>query len=112
MKDIFDALFCDVETRAKLIVTLQRRLILKIHPCHHGIHPLPVHLSKAQSPLFEEEVPRMFSIMQVVGIVHYSLNVTFVITHLHDSFKNIVHYLQDVMISIYLDTSPSTALFR
>ena len=34
--------------------------------------------------MLQEEVARMFGIMQVVGVVHDALDVAFVVAHLHD----------------------------
>ena len=50
-----------------------------------------MHLGEAQSAAFQEEMARVFHIVQIVGVVHNAFNIALVVAHLHAGFKDIVH---------------------
>lgn len=93
MEHISHSLLLQPQSRVELIVTLQRCLVLQIHPRHDSIHSLAVHLGKAQSTFLQKEVPGVLHIVQVVGIVDDSLYVALIVAHFHLGLKYVFHNL-------------------
>ena len=90
MKHVLDTLLRQAEARDELVVGPQRGLKLHRHPCQHGIDALLVHLGEAQPTLCQKQMSRVLAVVQVVGIVHNTLNVAFIVAHLHPRLKNIL----------------------
>ena len=90
MKHVLDTLLRQAEARDELVVGPQRGLKLHRHPCQHGIDALLVHLGEAQPTLCQKQMSRVLAVVQVVGIVHNTLNVAFIVAHLHPCLKNIL----------------------
>ena len=82
-----------MKTRDEFIVALQGNLIGDIDAMHHGIDALTVHLCKTQSACFQEEMACVLHIVEVVGIVHDSLDIALIVAHLHAGFKDLTHMI-------------------
>ena len=85
-----------MKTRDEFIVALQGNLIGDIDAMHHGIDALTVHLRKTQSAGFQEKMACVLHIVEVVGIVHDSLDIALIVAHLHTGFKNLTHIMDVV----------------
>ena len=111
LKDIAHALLMKVEARAKLIVAFQWSLELQLHPCHDSVHTLFVQVGKAHAEGTEKAVARMFGIVEIVGVVDDTLDVAFVVAHLHTGFEEIrLHECCVIFIHFYLYTIHYTFL--
>ena len=82
-----------MKTRDEFIIALQGNLIGDIDAMHHGIDALTVHLCKTQSACFQEEMACVLHIVEVVGIVHDSLDIALIVAYLHAGFKDLTHMI-------------------
>ena len=61
------------------------------------VHSLIMHGTEILSQRLEELMTGMFHIMLIVGVIHYTLQVAFVVTHFVCQFKNILfHYFSSL----------------
>ena len=102
MKHILNALLGQSKPRHKLIIWSEGRLKLHRHAGHHSVHTLLMHLRKTQAALLQKQMAGMFAIVQVIGIVHDTLDVALIIAHLHPRLKNILRTHNGCKDSIYL----------
>lgn len=91
VEHILNALLCQSHPRDDLVVGSQRHLELHRHPRHHSIDALGVHLGEAQSARLQKQVPRMLAVVQVVSIVHNTLDVALIVAHRHSRLKTVFH---------------------
>ena len=93
MEDISYALLFQPQAGEEFIVALQWHLVLQVHASHYCVHALIVHFCKAESAFLQEEMARMFHVVQIVGIVYDSLYVALIVAHLHLCFKYIFAHI-------------------
>ena len=62
--------------------------------------------------MLQEQVPRMLAIVQIVGIVHYSLDVALVVAHRHSCLKYVLHNQAIYDVNLYLTGAKLGKIFR
>lgn len=90
VKHVSEPFLGDGQSRDESIVAAQGHLVLQVHPGHHRIDALLMQLGKTQSCMLQEQVAGMLYIMQIVGIVDNTLDITLVVSHVHACLKNVV----------------------
>ena len=91
IEDIAQALFLYGEFGDEVVVAPQRCLVLQVHACHHGVDALLVQFGEAHAELCQVQMPCVLYVVQIVGVVHYTLDVALVVAHFHFRFKCVFH---------------------
>lgn len=89
-EDVADALLFESQARDDDIIAVQRSLVFQIHPGHHSIRALLVHLSETQSAGFQKPVTRVLRVVEIVGVVNNALDVALIVAHLQTGLKDII----------------------
>jgi hypothetical protein len=91
IEPIAETVFLQIEAGDKFIVAAQRNLILQFHTMNNGVDALFVELGEAHAEATEEEMAGVLCVVQIVGIIHDTFNVTLIVTDRHAGFKNVFH---------------------
>ena len=88
-EDVAQPLLAHTQLAHKLVAAAQRGLEGYLYACHHGGDARLVHICETDAGSEQELVPRVFHVMLVVCVVHYTLEVALIVAHLEGQFKGI-----------------------
>ena len=92
IEHIFNTFFFQIELGHEFVTAAQRSFERHGEPRHYRVHSFFVQACETDPHRCEKLMARMFQIMLIVGIVHNTLQVAFIIAYLHLQFINILFH--------------------